>query len=292
MASKVVKINANTNLVNYFLTIRKSSFEDWCYTYSNKYPLTKSLREKVQSAWQEAANILEQQRQEALAHRKAIEIERAKAELTAALEEVRSSLPKMSEQIKERIERESELVNKSFDWSEVEHPLVNGEWELHFNDYECWTELSTETYNESPDGMRSGGSYSVWVTKEKGPGSYWTNSLAGNKEFFVSRAKAKDEPAPEIIYPHCTFDDLKEILVYRELALQKRQRTKEWVQEAEKALEDIRSNIKWIVYHSNYPLYNRICRAVRAVYQLNTVNEISSKVREVLANLAYGFSNA
>ena len=292
MASKVVKINANTNLVNYFLTIRESSFEDWCLDYSDKYPLTKSLREKAQVAWQEAANIREKQRQEALAHRKAIEIERAKAELTAALEEVRSSLPKMLEQIKERIERESELVNKSFDWSEIDHPLVNGEWQLHFNDYECWTELSTETYNESPDGMRSGGSYSVWVTKEKGPGSYWTNSLAGNKEFFVSRAKAKDEPAPEIIYPHCTFDDLKEIMVYRELALQKRQRTKEWVEEAEKALADIHSNMKWILTTMNYPLYLRICRAVRAAYQLNTAEEINSAVKRVLANLAYGFSNA
>jgi len=292
MASKVVKINANTNLVNYFLTIRESSFEDWCLDYSDKYPLTKSLREKAQVAWQEAANIREKQRQEALAHRKAIEIERAKAELTAALEEVRSSLPKMLEQIKERIERESELVNKSFDWSEIDHPLVNGEWQLHFNDYECWTELSTETYNESPDGMRSGGSYSVWKTVERGAGSYWTNSLAGNKEFFVSRAKTKDEPVPEVVYPHCTFDDLKEIMVYRELALQKRQRTKEWVGEAEKALADTHSNMKWILTTMNYPLYLRICRAVRAAYQLNTAEEINSAVKRVLANLAYGFSNA
>ena len=292
MASKVVKINANTNLVNYFLTIRESSFEDWCLDYSDKYPLTKSLREKAQVAWQEAANIREKQRQEALTHRKAIEIERAKAELTAALEEVRSSLPKMLEQIKERIERESELVNKSFDWSEIDHPLVNGEWQLHFNDYACWQELATETYDESPDGMRSGGSYSVWKTVERGAGSYWTNSLAGNKEFFVSRAKTKDEPVPEVVYPHCTFDDLKEIMVYRELALQKRQRTKEWVEEAEKALADIHSNMKWILTTMNYPLYLRICRAVRAAYQLNTAEEINSAVKRVLANLAYGFSNA
>ena len=292
MASKVEKINANTDLVKYFLEVQEPRFEDWCYTYSNKYPLTKSLLSKAQSAWQEAANIREKQRQERANCRKNAAIERAKTELEAALEEVKKTLPEMIKQVRDQIARELELATRPFDWSEVEHPLVNGEWELHFNDYECWTELSTETYNESPDGMRSGGSYSVWKTVERGAGSYWTNSLAGNKEFFVSRAKAKDEPAPEIIYPHCTFDDLKEILVYRELALQKRQRTKEWVQEAEKALEDIRSNIKWIVYHSNYPLYNRICRAVRAVYQLNTVNEISSKVREVLANLAYGFSNA
>jgi hypothetical protein len=283
MTSKMVKINANTNLVNYFLTIRESSFENWCLDYSDKYPLTKSLREKALIAWQEAANILEQQRQEEANCRKNAAIERAKTELAVALEEVKSSLPKMLEQIKERIERESELVNKPFDWSEVEHPLVNGEWELHFNDYECWTELSTETYNESPDGMRSGGSYSVWVTKEKMPGSYWTNSLTGNKEFFVSRAKAKDEPIPDTVYPHCTLDDLKEIMLYKELALQKRQRAKEWIQEAEKALNTM--NLKWIVYHSNYPLHNRICRAVRAAYQLKTQSEIGSKVREVFANL-------
>jgi len=292
MASKVVKINANTNLVNYFLTIRKSSFEDWCYTYSNKYPLTKSLLSKAQSAWQEAANIREKQRQERANCRKNAAIERAKTELEAALEEVKKTLPEMIKQVRDQIARELELATRPFDWSEVEHPLVNGEWELHFNDYECWTELSTKTYNESPDGMRSGGSYSVWVTKEKGPGSYWTNSLAGNKEFFVSRAKAKDEPAPEIIYPHCTFDDLKEILVYRELALQKRQRTKEWVEEAEKALADTHSNMKWILTTINYPLYLRICRAVRAAYQLNTAEEINSAVKRVLANLAYGFSNA
>ncbi len=284
MASKLEKINSNTNLVNYFLEVQEPRFEDWCFNYSEKYPLTKSLRKKTQAAWQEAANIREQQRQETLARRKANEIERAKVELEAALEEVRKTLPEMLHQLKERIEQELEFATRPFDWSEVEHPLVNGEWKLHFNDYKCWQELTTETCNESPDEMRSGSSYSVWVTKEKMPGSYWTNSFTGDREFFVSRAKTKDEPAPEIIYPHCTFDDLEEIMLYKELALQKRQRLKEWVKEAEKALQDI--DLKWIVYHSNYPLYLRICRAVRTVYQLKTQTEIISKVREVLTNLA------
>jgi len=284
MASKVVKINANTNLVQYFLNIESPRFEDWCYDYSNSYPLTKSLREKAQSAWNEANNILELQRQERANRRKAASVERAKAELEAALEEVQKTLPEMLEQIREKIEHELELATRPFDWSEVEHPLVNGEWSLHYNNYECWKELSTEVYNESPDGMRSGGLYSTWKTVERGAGSYWTNSLTGSKEFFVSRAKTKDEPAPEVIYPYCTLEsDFREIMWYKEHQIQKRQRAKEWAEEAEKALADI--NLKWVVYNSNYPLYNRICRAIRAAYQLNTQNEINSKVREVLSNL-------
>jgi len=284
MSHKTTKIDTNTDLVEYFSALKPlPSFEDWCNSYSNIYPLTKSLRKRAQVAWQEAANVLEQQRQEELNRRKANEIERAKTELKVALEEVKKTLPEMIKQIKEKIEHELELATRPFDWTEVEHPLVNGEWKLHFNDYECWQELATESYGESPDGMRSGGSYSVWVEREKGAGSYWTNSLTGNKEFFVARAKTKDKPAPEIIYPHCTFDDFKEIMLYKELALKKRQRAQEWVQEAEKALEDV--NLKWIVYHNNYPLYLRICRAVRAVHQLKTQSEISVKVREVLANL-------
>jgi len=287
MSSKIAKITANTDLVQYFLNLELSRFEDWCYDYSNSYPLTKSLREKAQAAWQEAVTILEQQRQERANRRQTAAVERAKVELEAALAELKASLPRMLEQIRERVERELEFVSKPFDWDEIDHPLVNGEWKLHYNNYECWQELATETYNESPDEMRSGGSYSVWVTKEKGPGSYWTNSIAGNKEFFVSRAKSQDEPIPEVVYPHCTLEsDLREIIVYKELALQKRQRAQEWICEAEKALEDIRSNIKWIVYHSNYPLYLRICRAVRTVYQLKTQNEINAAVKKVLTDLA------
>jgi len=285
MANKISKVSANTDLVKYFLEVEAPSFEDWCLDYSDKYPLTKSLREKAKVAWREANSILEQQRQEMLARRKANEIERAKVELEAALEEVKKTLPEMIKQVRERIERELELINRPFDWAEVDHPLVNGEWELHFNDYECWTELSTETYSESPDGMRSGGSYSVWKVVERGAGSYWTNSITGNKEFFVSRAKFQNEPAPPVIYPHCTFDDLEEVMLYKELALQKRQRAQEWVQEAEKALSDIHSNLKWILTTVSYPLYLRICRAIRTVYQLKTQNEINSKVREVLTNL-------
>lgn len=286
MANKMPRVSIDTDLVKYFLEIEVPRFEDWCLNYSDKYPLTKSLREKAQVAWHEANSILEQQRQERANRRKSAEIERGKAELTAALAELKASLPRMLEQIRERVERELEFVSKPFDWDEIDHPLVNGEWKLHYNNYECWQELATETYNESPDEMRSGGSYSVWVTKEKGPGSYWTNSIAGNKEFFVSRAKSQDEPIPEVVYPHCTLEsDLREIMLYKELALQKRQRAQEWICEAEKALEDIRSNIKWIVYHSNYPLYNRICRAVRTVYQLNNSNEINSAVKSALASI-------
>jgi hypothetical protein len=290
MASKVPKINANTNLVQYFLNIESPRFEDWCFSYSEKYPLTKSLLSKAQIAWHEATNIRECQRQERVNRRKAASVERAKAELEAALEEVKKTLPEMLEQIRERIEHELELATKPFQWSEIDHPLVNGEWSLHYNNYECWKELSTEVHNESPDGMRSGGLYSVWKVVEKGAGSYWTNSISGSKEFFVSRAKSQDEPVPEVIYPHCTIQadeyktsDLKDIMWHKEQALQKRQRAKEWVEEAEKALADV--NLKWIVYNSNYPLYNRICRAIRAAYQLNTQNEINSKVREVLSNL-------
>jgi hypothetical protein len=283
MSIKVVKITAETDLVKYFLTVESPRFEDWCLDYSDKYPLTKSLQEKTQAAWNEANNILELQRQERANRRKAASVERAKAELEAALEEVKKTLPEMLEQIRERVERELEFVSKPFNWSEIDHPLVNGEWSLHYNDYECWKELVTETYDESPDGMRSGGLYSVWKVVEKGAGSYWTNSITGNKEFFVSRAKSQDEPVPAVIYPHCTLDDLKEIMWYKEQALQKRQRAQEWAQEAEKALKT--SNLKWIVYNSNYPLYNRICRAIRAVYQLNTQNEINTAVREVFANL-------
>jgi hypothetical protein len=183
-----------------------------------------------------------------------------------------------------------ELATKPFQWSEIDHPLVNGEWSLHYNNYECWKELSTEVHNESPDGMRSGGLYSVWKVVEKGAGSYWTNSISGSKEFFVSRAKSQDEPVPAVIYPHCTIQadeyktsDLKDIMWHKEQALQKRQRAKEWVEEAEKALADV--NLKWILTTVNYPLYLRICRAVRTIDQLKTQNEISSAVREVLANL-------
>jgi len=284
MASKVEKITADTDLVKYFLEVQEPRFEDWCYTYSNKYPLTKSLLSKAQSAWQEAANIREKQRQERANYRKNAAIERAKTELEAALEEVKKTLPEMIKQVRDQIARELELATRPFDWSEVEHPLVNGEWELHFNDYACWQELATETYDESPDGMRSGGLYSVWKTVERGAGSYWTNSLTGSKEFFVSRAKTKDEPAPEVVYPHCTLEsDFREIMWYKEHQIQKRQRAKEWAEEAEKALADI--NLKWIIYHSNYPLYNRICRAIRAAYQLNTAEEISSAVKRVLASL-------
>jgi hypothetical protein len=284
MTSKVPKINANTNLVQYFLNIESPRFEDWCFSYSEKYPLTKSLLSKAQSAWNEATNIRECQRQERANRRKSNEIEKAKAELAAALEEVKASLPKMLEQIRERIEHELELATKPFQWDEIDHPLVNGTWELHHNEYSCWKELVTESYDESPDGMRSGGLYSTWKTVERGAGSYWTNSLTGSKEFFVSRAK-KDEPAPEVIYPHCTIDDRREILWYKEQALQKRQRAQEWVEEASSALADVNSNIKWILTTVNYPLYLRICRAVRTIDQLKTQNEISSAVREVLANL-------
>jgi hypothetical protein len=283
MTSKVPKINANTNLVQYFLNIESPRFEDWCFSYSEKYPLTKSLLSKAQSAWNEANSIREQQRQEALARRKSNEIEKAKAELAAALEEVKASLPKMLEQIRERIEHELEIATKPFQWDEIDHPLVNGEWQLHFNDYACWQELATEPYDESPDGMRSGGLYSVWKVVEKGAGSYWTNSISGSKEFFVSRAKSQDEPVPAVIYPHCTIDDRREILWYKEQALQKRQRAQEWVEEASSALADV--NLKWIVYNSNYPLYNRICRAIRAAYQLKTQNEINSAVKRVLASI-------
>ena len=284
MSSKVTKITIDTDLIQYFLNIESPRFEDWCFSYSEKYPLTKSLQEKAQAAWNEANNILELQRQERANRRKAASVERAKAELEAALEEVQKTLPEMLEQIREKIEHELELATQPFNWDEVEHPLVNGEWSLHYNNYECWKELSTEVYNESPDGMRSGGLYSTWKTVERGAGSYWTNSLTGSKEFFVSRAKTKDEPAPEVIYPHCTLEsDFREIMWYKEHQIQKRQRAKEWAEEAEKALADI--NLKWVVYNSNYPLYNRICRAIRAAYQLNTQNEINSKVREVLSNL-------
>jgi len=279
MTSKMAKINANTDLVKYFLEVQELSFEDWCDAYSEKYPLTKDLLTKARAAWQEASR----RRREEANRRKVNEIERAKVELEAALEEVKSSLPEMIKQVRERIERELGLINRPFDWTEVEHPLVNGEWELHYNEYSSWKEPATETYGESPDGMRSGGSYSVWITKEKMPGSYWTNSLTGNKEFFVSRAKSQNEPAPPVIYPHCTFDDLEEVMLYKELALKKRQQVQEWVQEAEKALETM--NLKWILTTMNYPLYLRMCRAVRAAYQLKTQSEISSKVREVLANL-------
>jgi len=284
MSSKVTKITIDTDLVQYFLNIESPRFEDWCFSYSEKYPLTKSLQEKAQAAWNEANNILELQRQERANCRKNAAIERAKTELEAALEEVKKTLPEMIKQVRDQIARELEVATRSFDWSEIDHPLVNGEWQLHFNDYACWQELTTETYDESPDGMRSGGLYSVWRTRERGAGSYWTNSLAGDREFFVSRAK-KDEPAPEVVYPHCTLDDRREILWYRDQALQKRQRAQEWVEEASSALADVKSNIKWIVYNSNYPLYNRICRAIRTAYQLNTQNEINSKVREVLSNL-------
>jgi hypothetical protein len=284
MSSKIAKVSANTDLVQYFLEVQEPRFEDWCFNYSQHHILTRSLREKAQAAWNEANTIREQQRQEALARRKSNEIEKAKTELAAALEEVKSSLPKMLEQIREKIEHELESATKPFQWDEIDHPLVNGEWELHFNDYGCWKELVTESYDESPDGMRSGGLYSTWKTVERGAGSYWTNSLTGSKEFFVSRAK-KDEPAPEVIYPHCTIDDRREILWYREQALQKRQRAQEWVEEASSALADVKSNIKWILTTVNYPLYLRICRAVRTVDQLKTQNEINSKVREVLSNL-------
>jgi len=290
MASKMAKISADTDLVQYFLEVQESRFEDWCYEYSKSNILTKSLREKAQSAWQEAVNVLEKQRQEALARRKSNEIEKAKAELAAALEEVKASLPKMLEQIRERIEHELEIATKPFQWDEIDHPLVNGEWQLHFNDYACWQELATETYDESPDGMRSGGLYSVWKVVEKGAGSYWTNSISGSKEFFVSRAKSQDEPVPEVIYPHCTIQadeyktsDLKDIMWHKEQALLKCQRAKEWVEEAEKALADV--NLKWILTTVNYPLYLRICRAVRTIDQIKTQNEINSKVREVLSNL-------
>ena len=285
MSSKVVKITAETDLVKYFLTIESPRFEDWCFSYSEKYPLTKSLLLKAQSAWDEAANILEQQRQERANRRKTAEIEKAKAELEAALEEVKKTLPEMIKQVRDQIARELELANKPFEWDEIDHPLVNGTWELHHNEYSCWKELSTEVYNESPDGMRSGGLYSVWKVVEKGAGSYWTNSISGSKEFFVSRAKSQDEPVPAVIYPHCTIDDRREILWYKEQALQKRQRAQEWVEEASSALADVNSNIKWIVYHSNYPLYLKICRAVRTVDQLNTAEEINSAVKRVLANL-------
>ena len=283
MASKVEKITADTDLVKYFLEVQEPRFEDWCYTYSNKYPLTKSLLSKAQSAWQEAANIREKQRQERANYRKNAAIERAKTELEAALEEVKKTLPEMIKQVRDQIARELEVVTRPFDWSEIDHPLVNGEWQLHFNDYACWQELATETYDESPDGMRSGGLYSVWRTRERGAGSYWTNSLAGDREFFVSRAKTKDEPAPEVVYPHCTLDDLKEIMWYKEQQIQKRQRAQEWICEAEKALTNI--NLKWIITMVNYPLYLRICRAVRTVDQLKTQNEINAAVREVLSNL-------
>jgi len=283
MSHKMTKVSTETDLVQHFLNLKPPSFEDWCYTYSMNYPLTRSLREKARAAWQEAANILEQQRQEETNRRKVNEIKRAKTELEAALEEVRNTLPEMVEQLRQRIEQEKKIINKPFSWADIEHPLVNGEWVLHFNDYECWTELSTETYNESPDEMRSGSSYSVWVTRERGAGSYWTNSLTGDREFFVSRAKSKNEPAPEIIYPHCTLDDFEEIKLYKELALKKRQQAQEWIQEAEKALDT--TNLKWILTTMNYPLYLKVCRAVRTVYQLKTQSEISSKVREVLANL-------
>ena len=284
MANKIAKVSASTDLVKYFLNIESPRFEDWCYDYSNSYPLTKSLQEKAQAAWNEANNILELQRQERANRRKAASVERAKAELETALEEVQKTLPEMLEQIRERIEHELELATRPFNWDEVEHPLVNGEWSLHYNNYECWKELSTEVHNESPDGMRSGGLYTVWRTRERGAGSYWTNSLTGSKEFFVSRAKAKGEPIPDVVYPHCTLEhDFKDVMWHKEQTLKKRQRAKEWVEEAEKALAEV--NLKWIVYNSNYPLYNRICRAIRAAYQLNTQNEINSKVREVLSNL-------
>ena len=290
MTSKVPKINANTNLVQYFLNIESPRFEDWCFSYSEKYPLTKSLLSKAQSAWNEANSIREQQRQERANRRKTDEIERAKTELEAALEEVKKTLPEMIKQVRDQIARELELATRPFDWSEIDHPLVNGEWQLHFNDYACWQELATETYDESPDGMRSGGLYSVWKVVEKGAGSYWTNSISGSKEFFVSRAKSQDEPVPAVIYPHCTIQadeyktsDLKDIMWHKQQALLKRQRAQEWVEEAEKALADV--NLKWIVYNSNYPLYNRICRAIRAAYQLKTQNEINSAVKRVLASI-------
>jgi len=290
MANKIAKVSASTDLVKYFLNIESPRFEDWCYDYSNSYPLTKSLQEKAQAAWSEANNILELQRQERANRRKAASVERAKAELEAALEEVQKTLPEMLEQIRERIEHELELATKPFQWSEIDHPLVNGEWSLHYNNYECWKELSTEVHNESPDGMRSGGLYTVWRTRERGAGSYWTNSISGSKEFFVSRAKSQDEPVPAVIYPHCTIQadeyktsDLKDIMWHKEQALQKRQRAQEWVEEASSALADI--NLKWIVYNSNYPLYNRICRAIRAAYQLKTQNEINSAVKRVLASI-------
>jgi hypothetical protein len=283
MASKTTRITGETDLVKYFLEVEAPRFEDWCLDYSDKYPLTKNLLSKAQVAWNEASNMREKQRQEALARRKAIEIERAKVELEAALAELKSSLPKMLEQIREKIEHELELATKPFQWDEIEHPLVNGEWELHHNSYQCWKELTTESYDESPDGMRSGGLYSVWKVVEKGAGSYWTNSIAGNREFFVSRAK-KDEPVPEVIYPHCTLEsDLREIMWYKEQALLKRRRAQEWIQEAENALKT--SNLKWIITTVNYPLYLRICRAVRAAYQLKTQNEINAAVREVLASI-------
>jgi len=283
MSSKIAKVSANTDLVQYFLEVQEPRFVDWCFNYSQHHILTRSLREKAQAAWNEANTIREQQRQEALARRKSNEIEKAKTELAAALEEVKSSLPKMLEQIREKIEHELESATKPFQWDEIDHPLVNGEWELHFNDYGFWKELVTESYDESPDGMRSGGLYSTWKTVERGAGSYWTNSLAGDREFFVSRAKTKDEPAPEVVYPHCTIDDRREILWYREQALQKRQHAQEWACEAEKALADV--NLKWILTTVNYPLYLRICRAVRVIDQLNTANEINSAVKRVLASI-------
>jgi len=284
MSSKVMKITADTDLVQYFLEIQEPRFEDWCESYSKKYPLTKNLREKAHLAWQKAAQIIEQKRHEELNRRKTAEIEKAKAELAAALEEVKTSLPKMIEQIRELIARELELVNKPFEWDEIDHPLVNGEWQLHFNNYECWQELATETYDESPDGMRSGGRYSVWKTREKGPGSYWTNSITGNKEFFVSRAKTKDGPIPDVVYPHCTIDsDHKEIMWYKEQQIQKRRRAQEWICEAEKALADV--NLKWILTTVNYPLYNRICRKLCIIDQVSNAKDLNSSVKKVLANL-------
>jgi len=284
MTNKLEKINSNTDLVQYFLTLELSSFEDWCLDYSQRNILTKSLREKAQVAWQEAARILEQQRQEELARRQAATIERAKAELAAALEEVKKTLPEMVRQVRDRIARELELINKPFDWVEIDHPLVNGEWQLHFNNYECWQELATETYDESPDGMRSGGRYSVWKTREKGPGSYWTNSITGNKEFFVSRAKTKDGPIPDVVYPHCTIDsDHKEIMWYKEQQIQKRRRAQEWICEAEKALADV--NLKWILTTVNYPLYNRICRKLCIIHQVSNAEDLNSSVKKVLSSL-------